>query len=58
MARIPIFKKDGSPTNMFWSDRLEGKQPLKTVYRTTTDGRVQRSTSVRFNTARKKLQRV
>ena len=58
MARIPIFKKDGSPTNMFWSDRLDGKQPLKTVYRTTREGRVQRSTSVRYDAARQKLHRI
>lgn len=58
MARIPILKKDGTPTNLFWSDRLGGDQPLKAVYRTTTDGRVQRSKSIRFDSRRNRLQRV
>ena len=58
MARIPILKKDGSVTAYFWSDRLDGDQPLKTVYRTTPDGRIQRSKSVRYNVKRQKLQRI
>lgn len=58
MARIPILKKDGSPTNLFWSDQADGEQPLKTVYRTTSDGRVERSKSLRYDVRRKKLQRV
>lgn len=58
MARIPIAKKDGTPTNLFWSDRVSSKDPLKTVYRTTEDGRVQRSKSVRYDLRREKLQRV
>lgn len=58
MARIPILKRDGTPTNMFWSDRLGGDQPLKTVYREGADGRVLRSKSIRYDVKRKKLQRV
>lgn len=58
MARIPILKKDGTATNLFWSDQLDGKQPLKTVYRTTADGRVQRSKSVRYDVRRAKFQRI
>ena len=58
MARIPIVKKDGTPTNLFWSDRLEADAPLKTVYRETREGQVQRSKSIRYDVRRKKLQRV
>ena len=58
MARIPILKKDGTPTNLFWSSRLDGGQPLKTVYRTGSDGRVQRAKSLRFDVRRNTLRRV
>jgi hypothetical protein len=58
MARIPIFKKDGSPTSYFWSDRLDGDQPLKTVYRTTEDGKVQRLKSARYDARRKRMRRI
>ena len=58
MARIPILKKDGTPTSYFWSDHLDGDQPLKTVYRTTGDGRVQRHKSARYNVKRQRMERV
>ena len=58
MARIAIVKKDGTPTNLFWSDRNEEDKRLKTVYRTTPEGRVQRSKTLRFDVRRKSLQRV
>lgn len=58
MARIPIFKKDGTPTNLFWSDSADGDQPLKTVYRTLSDGRVQRSKHMRYDAQRKRMARV
>lgn len=58
MAKIQILKKDGTVTGYFWSDRLDNDQPLKTVYRTTADGRVQRSKSVRYDINRQRLQRV
>lgn len=56
MARIPILKKDGTPTRMFWSDE-DGDGRLKTVYRTTDDGRVQRARRIRYDVKRKRLQR-
>jgi len=58
MARIAITKKDGTPTGMFWSDRVDADRPLKTVYREAADGRVLRSRSIRYDLKRKKLQRV
>lgn len=58
MARIPIFRKNGAPTTLFWSDSHDGDGPLKRVFRTTDDGRVQRSKSIRYDTRRKQLRRV
>lgn len=58
MARIPILKKDGTPTSYFWSDHLDGDQPLKAVYRATEDGRIQRHKSMRYNVHRKRMQRI
>jgi hypothetical protein len=57
MARIPIFKPDGTPTDYFWSDKLSGEQPLKTVYKDTPDG-VKRMKNVRFDLKRKRMRRV
>ena len=58
MARIPILKKDGTPTGMFWSDEQDDRTRMKRVYRTTDDGRLQRSASIRFDAKRKQLLRV
>lgn len=58
MARIPIVKKDGTPTPLFWSDQRDDDKPLKRVFRATDDGRVMRSRSLRYDTKRKQLQRV
>lgn len=58
MARIPILTKNGKPTGMFWSDQREENQRLKTVFRTTDDGTVQRSKSLQYDVKRGKLQRV
>ncbi len=53
MARIPILKKDGTPSSLFWSDQDDGR--LKTVYRATDDGRVQRSRSMRYDAQKKRI---
>ncbi len=58
MARIPILKKDGTPTGLFWSDSGDEEQQIKRVYRTSSEGRLQRSKSIRFDTRSNKLQRV
>lgn len=57
MARVAITKNDGTPTNLFWSDRKQDDEALKAVYRETDDGRVQRSKSLRYDVKRKKLLR-
>jgi hypothetical protein len=48
MAKIKIFKKDGSPSQYFWSDVDEEDPGSKTVYKLTADG-VKRMRGVRFN---------
>ena len=37
MARIPIFKKNGTPTPYFWVDRDSDRTHL-TIYKKTKDG--------------------
>lgn len=58
MAKIQILKKDGTPTGMFWSDARDQGKRLKQVYRTTDEGRVQRSSSIRYDVEQKRLRRV
>lgn len=33
MAKVKIFKKDGSPTSYFWSDKEVASKKLHTVYK-------------------------
>jgi hypothetical protein len=47
MARIKIFKKDGTATPYFWLEK-EKENRTKTVYKETPDG-VKRMKGVRFN---------
>lgn len=48
MAKVKISKKDGTPTNYFWSDKDEGDRTNKTVYKQTSDG-VKRMRGVHFD---------
>jgi hypothetical protein len=56
MARVKIFKKDGTPTSYFWSDDDGTEQSRKTVYKETTDG-VKRMTGVHFDAAANRIQK-
>jgi hypothetical protein len=48
MARTRIFKKDGTPTPFFWTDK-DGKAPTeKTVFKKTDTG-VKRMKGVHFD---------
>ena len=49
--KIRIFKKDGSPTQFFWSDKDGGEQPQQTVYKKTDTG-IKRMTGVHFDVKR------
>ena len=48
MARVKIFKKDGSETPFFWLQKDTEASRSKTVYKQAPDG-VKRMTGVRFN---------
>lgn len=48
MARIRIYKKDGTPTPFFWSDKDSSDRLHKTVYKKTEDG-VKRMRGVHFD---------
>lgn len=47
MARIKIFRKDGTSTPYFWLEKEKGSR-TKTVYKETDEG-VKRMKGVRFN---------
>ena len=38
MAKVKIFKKDGTPTPYFWSDRDTTDRTNLTIYKQTSDG--------------------
>ena len=48
MARVAIVRPDGSPSPYFWKDEKDGKKPLKTVFKNTSDG-VKRLKGVRYD---------
>lgn len=54
MAKVKIFKKDGSPTPYFWSDKHESDRKHKTVYKQTSDG-VKRMKGVQFEPATNRM---
>ena len=56
MARNRIFKKDGSPTPYFWSDKDPAAPTEKTVFKETESG-VKRMRGVQFTAATKRLKK-
>ena len=46
--RFPIFKKDGTKTPFFWSDRDGANKEHQTVYKRTEDG-IKRMTGVYYD---------
>lgn len=48
MARVKIFKKDGTPTPYFWVQSPKSDRTSTTVYKETSDG-VKRMKGVRFD---------
>ncbi|HSJ13014.1 MAG TPA: hypothetical protein VK939_01285 [Longimicrobiales bacterium] len=56
MARIKIFKKDGTPTPYFWSDRQSDDRTRATVFKETQDG-VKRIKTVVYNAVTNRLQK-
>jgi hypothetical protein len=56
MPKVKIFKKDGTPTPYFWSNRDGGDRTNVTVYKQTSDG-VKRMRGVRFNAVTNAMQK-
>lgn len=56
MARFPITKKDGTPTQYFWTDKDASDPTRRTVYKQTTDG-VKRMKGVRYNSVTSRMRR-
>lgn len=54
MAKIKIFKKDGTPTPYFWSDRDTTDKTNLTVYKQTRDG-VKRMRGVHYDAVAKRM---
>lgn len=55
MAKVKIFKKDGTATPYFWSDRDSDRTNV-TVYKQTDDG-IKRMTGVTYNAVTKRMQK-
>ncbi len=56
MAKVRIYKRDGSSTPYFWSNRDTVDRTDVTVYKQTTDG-VKRMTGVRFNAVTNRMRK-
>jgi hypothetical protein len=56
MAKHPIVRKNGTPTNYYWSDSDGSDRTSRTVYKQTTDG-VKRMKGVSFNAETGKLKK-
>ena len=54
MAKIKIFKKDGTPTEYFWSNKHTGDRTFQTVYKKTTDG-IKRMKGVHFDAVNNRM---
>ena len=57
MARVMIFRPDGTESPYFWKDHKGGRSPLKVVYKVTSDG-VKRKTGVRYDLANKTFKKI
>ncbi|HSM61824.1 MAG TPA: hypothetical protein VK849_13540 [Longimicrobiales bacterium] len=56
MAKNKIYKKDGTPSPYFWSDK-DGEEPTqRIVYKQTSKG-VKRMKGVTFDPARNRIQK-
>jgi hypothetical protein len=54
MAKVKIFKKDGTATPYFWSDADKSAPSSKTVYKQTSDG-VKRMRGVHYDSTSKRV---
>ena len=54
MAKVKIYKKDGTATPYFWSNKHSGDRRYQTVYKQTSDG-VKRMRGVHFDAVNNRL---
>jgi hypothetical protein len=54
MSKVKIFKKDGTPTPYFWSNRDSGDRRHETVYKQTDSG-VKRMKGVHFDAVKNRI---
>lgn len=57
MAKIKIFKKDGTPTPYFWSNKRTSDRTKLTVFKQTLDG-VKRMTGVCYDAVAERMRKV
>jgi hypothetical protein len=57
MAKIKIFKRDGSPTPYFWSNKNSGDRAFVTVYKQTARDGIKRMKGVHFNAITNRMQK-
>jgi hypothetical protein len=56
MARTQILKRDGTPTQYFWSDKDGNDRTEKTVFK-ATDERVTKMRGVSYDVDRKRIRK-
>jgi len=56
MARFRIYRKNGQPTQYFWTDKDGTDATRKTVYKQSTEG-VKRMRGVTFDTVAKQIRK-
>ena len=56
MARVTILKKDGTPSQYFWSDSEKANGSQKTVFK-QIEGRVKRMIVVHYNAATHRIEK-
>jgi hypothetical protein len=49
LAKIKIYKRDGTPTPYFWSNKNSGDRAYMTVYKQTLSDGIKRMKGVHFN---------
>ena len=54
MAKVKIFKKDGTPTPYFWSSKHSTDRKFQTVYKRTAEG-IKRMKGVHFDAINNKM---
>ncbi|MEX0893421.1 MAG: hypothetical protein WEB88_14740 [Gemmatimonadota bacterium] len=57
MAKVKIFKKDGTPTPFYWLNQDSVDRKRAEVFKRTSEG-IKRLKGVRFNTVSNRMRRI